>query len=98
MASDTVRLNAVLPADVEARFRAAVAARMGMKKGHLSDALAEAMRLWLDAGPPPPRGLRRRLPTRAPARTPQEAAVARMRPIERMSLAYKLSRFARGER
>lgn len=95
----TVRVNVVVPSAVEAAFRAEVFARKGMRKGNISEAITEAMRLWIDGN-----GLSGR--TRAPhavkpparrRRTPQEAAVARMSAGERMELAYRLSTFTRGE-
>jgi hypothetical protein len=41
------KLNFVLPNDVETRFRKAVFEAKGMKKGNLSEALMEAIDLWI---------------------------------------------------
>jgi hypothetical protein len=41
------KMNIVLPDDVEERFRRAVFERMGMKKGNISEALEEAVDLWM---------------------------------------------------
>ena len=41
------KMNVVLPDDVEERFRKAVFERMGMKKGNISEALEEAVDLWM---------------------------------------------------
>lgn len=41
------KMNVVLPDDVEERFRRAVFERMGMKKGNISEALEEAVDLWM---------------------------------------------------
>lgn len=101
-ASGTVRVNVVVPSSVEAAFRAEVFARKGMRKGNISEAVTEAIRLWLEGGSDGSRVRRRERRTTegaSPARrrrSPQEAAVARMSAAERMSLAYKLSRFTRG--
>jgi len=42
------KLNAVLPDDVETRFRKAVFESKGMKKGNISEALEEAVEAWID--------------------------------------------------
>ena len=41
------KMNVVLPDDVEERFRRVVFERMGMKKGNISEALEEAVDLWM---------------------------------------------------
>lgn len=41
------KLNVVLPDEVEERFRKAVFERMGMKKGNISEALEEAVEIWM---------------------------------------------------
>jgi hypothetical protein len=41
------KMNVVLPDDLEERFRRAVFERMGMKKGNISEALEEAVDLWM---------------------------------------------------
>ena len=41
------KMNVVLPDDVEERFRRAVFERIGMKKGNISEALEEAVDLWM---------------------------------------------------
>ena len=43
------RLNVVLPDEVETRFRKAVFEKMGMKKGNLSEAMEEAVDMWIRA-------------------------------------------------
>lgn len=47
------RVNLVLPDDLEAKVRAAVADRMGMKKGNLQVAAVQAFELWLQHGRSP---------------------------------------------
>jgi hypothetical protein len=41
------KMNVVQPDDVEERFSRAVFERMGMKKGNISEALEEAVDLWM---------------------------------------------------
>ncbi len=41
------RLNIVLPDDLEREFKEEVFKRLGMKKGNLSKAIEEAIRLWI---------------------------------------------------
>lgn len=41
------RLEIVVDDEVEARFRAAVAARLGMRRGNLSKAVEEAIVAWI---------------------------------------------------
>lgn len=41
------RLDAVILDDLEEEFRAEVGKRFGMKKGNLSKAIEEAIRLWI---------------------------------------------------
>jgi hypothetical protein len=43
------KLNIVLPDDVEDRFRKAVFQKMGMKKGNLSEAMEQAIDMWIQA-------------------------------------------------
>jgi hypothetical protein len=45
--ADTVRIQVVLPADLEHRFREAIFKTKGMKKGNISQAFVEAVELWL---------------------------------------------------
>lgn len=42
------RLNLAVKDDVESKFREAVFKRNGMKKGNLTQAVEEAMLLWID--------------------------------------------------
>lgn len=98
-APTNVRVNIVVPSTVEAAFRAEVYARKGMRKGNISEAITEAIQLWIahesrspgartSAKQPIAKTLRRR-------RSHQEIATAKMTPAERMELAYKLSRLMR---
>jgi hypothetical protein len=41
------KFNAVLPDEVETRFRKAVFEAKGMKKGNISEALEEAVEAWI---------------------------------------------------
>ena len=41
------KMNVVLPDDVEERFIRAVFEKKGMKKGNISEALHEAVDLWM---------------------------------------------------
>jgi hypothetical protein len=41
------KINVVLPDDVEKRFRKAVFEKKGMKKGNISEALEEAVEIWM---------------------------------------------------
>ena len=43
------KLNVLLPDEVETRFRKAVFEKMGMKKGNLSEAMEEAVDMWIRA-------------------------------------------------
>lgn len=43
----TVRLNIVLPADLDQRFRDAIHRTRGLRKGAISDAFEEAVHLWI---------------------------------------------------
>jgi len=94
----TVRVNVVVPSAIEAAFRAEVFARKGMRKGNISEAITEAIRMWIEqdgrgGSRTPPK---RPTPTASrKRRTHQEIATAKMTPGERMDLAYKLSRFMR---
>lgn len=45
-----VRRNVVLPDDLDREFREAIMHRTGLNKGDFSEAIAEAIRLWLAAG------------------------------------------------
>lgn len=96
----TVRVNVVVPSAIEAAFRAEVFARKGMRKGNISEAITEAIRMWIDHEhqATASRTSPKRPMTSAPRkrRTHQEIATAKMTPGERMELAYKLSRFMRG--
>lgn len=98
----SVRVNVVIPAGVEAAFRAEVFARKGMRKGNISEAITEAIRLWLAQEGQAPVGRKAaKRPTRSASpsrkrRSHQELATAKMTPGERMELAYKLSRYMRG--
>jgi hypothetical protein len=42
------KMNVVLRDDLEERFRKAVFERKGMKKGNISEALEEAIELWIN--------------------------------------------------
>jgi len=42
------KMNVVLKDDLEERFRRAVFERKGMKKGNISEALEEAIELWIN--------------------------------------------------
>jgi hypothetical protein len=46
------RINVKVEEDVDRRFRREVFRRKGMKKGNLTDALEEAMIMWVNASPP----------------------------------------------
>jgi len=46
------RINVKVKEDVDNRFRREVFRRKGMKKGNLTDALEEAMIMWVNASPP----------------------------------------------
>ncbi len=43
------KMNVVLDDELEVKFREAVFKRKGMKKGNISEALAEAINEWIDA-------------------------------------------------
>jgi len=43
------RMNLVVDADLEEKFREAVFKAKGMKKGNISDALEEAIAAWIEA-------------------------------------------------
>lgn len=43
------KMNIVLDDELEKKFREAVFKRKGMKKGNISDALAEAIEEWMQA-------------------------------------------------
>lgn len=96
----TVRVNLVVPFAIEAAFRAEVFARKGMRKGNISEAITEAIRLWIshEGQASGARALAKRPIAKASPRrrTHQEIATARMTPAQRMELAYKLSRSTRG--
>ena len=47
------KLNVKVKRDIDAKFRAEVFRRKGMKKGNLTDAIEEAMMLWISASPKP---------------------------------------------
>lgn len=76
----TVRVNVVVPSAVEAAFRAEVFARKGMRKGNISEAITEAIRLWIDnqSPGPVPRAVAKRPPvSTSPSRKgPAATAVA----------------------
>lgn len=100
----TVRLNIVLPADLEAAFRAAIFRTKGMKKGNISEAFAEAVRLWIQAAPtarPRARPAKLKLDAQRLEMATREGRAFRerrekaMTPAERMELAARLSRYAR---
>ena len=42
------KLNVVLHDDIDDKFRRAVFARIGLKKGNLTEALEEALNQWVD--------------------------------------------------
>lgn len=42
------RIDIILPDDLEEEFRAAVAKELGMRRGNLTLALQEAVRLWIE--------------------------------------------------
>jgi hypothetical protein len=42
------RIDIILPDDLEEEFRAEVAKELGMKKGNLTLAIQEAIRLWIN--------------------------------------------------
>jgi hypothetical protein len=44
------RIDAYIPDDLEQSFREAVARRLGFRKGNLSEALVQAIRLWIEKG------------------------------------------------
>ena len=44
------KLNVQIPENVDAKFREEVFKRKGMKKGNLTEALEEAMLLWINVG------------------------------------------------
>jgi hypothetical protein len=48
MMSRMGKMNVVLKDDLEERFRRAVFERKGMKKGNISEALEEAIELWIN--------------------------------------------------
>lgn len=43
------KMNIVLPDDIENKFRKAVFEKKGMKKGNISEALEEAIDLWIES-------------------------------------------------
>ena len=45
------RIDVYLPADREKRFKEEVFKRKGMKKGNISEAVGEAILLWISAEP-----------------------------------------------
>lgn len=47
MSNEMHRIDAYLPDDLEQHFREAVFKRFGMKKGNISEALKEAVELWI---------------------------------------------------
>jgi hypothetical protein len=46
------RVDVYLPEDQEKEFKEAVFRRKGMKKGNISEAVQEAILLWIDSGQP----------------------------------------------
>jgi len=50
------RIDAYLPDELEQQFREAVARRLGFRKGNLSEALEQAIRLWIEKGDVSPKG------------------------------------------
>lgn len=47
MSEKTVRRNVVLPEALDERFRRTIATKKGLGKGNISEAVAEALELWL---------------------------------------------------
>jgi hypothetical protein len=45
------KLNVKVKRDIDAKFREEVFRRKGMKKGNLTDAIEEAMILWINVSP-----------------------------------------------
>ena len=41
------KINLAVDDDIEDKFRLAVAKKKGMRKGNLSEAMEEAMKLWI---------------------------------------------------
>jgi len=41
------KMNIVLPDDLEEKFRKAIYEKKGMKKGNISEALEEAIEIWI---------------------------------------------------
>jgi len=50
------RIDAYIPDELEQRFREVVARRLGFRKGNLSEALIQAIRLWIENGDHSPKG------------------------------------------
>jgi len=50
------RIDAYIPDELEQSFREAVARRLGFRKGNLSEALVQAIRLWIEKGDTIPKG------------------------------------------
>lgn len=50
------RIDAYIPDDLEQTFREAIAKRLGFRKGNLSEALVQAIRLWIEKGDSVPKG------------------------------------------
>jgi hypothetical protein len=45
------RIDVILDDDLEKKFRDEVFKRYGMKRGNLTEAMQEAVRMWLEARP-----------------------------------------------
>ncbi len=43
------RIDVILPADLEKRFRETVFKRKGMKRGNMTEAIQEAVLLWINS-------------------------------------------------
>jgi hypothetical protein len=42
------QISLVIDDELDAKFRAEIAKRLGMKKGHIKIAIEEAIQLWID--------------------------------------------------
>jgi len=50
------RIDAYIPDELEQQFREAIARRLGFRKGNLSEALVQAICLWIERGDGNPKG------------------------------------------